>query len=148
MKINLSIIKSQKKSQYCIDLCLLPFIGFLLVYILTNSYINFNHIIYENKFILIDYWFFIHVINTNIVVIFYPYYLSIRRFWGLIIGWEILENLIIPNINENFYYFREDIKDTIGDLIAPIPSILLLYNINNYKNNYKNNCNFNKFKFI
>jgi hypothetical protein len=90
----------------------------------------------------------LHVINTNIVVIFYPYYLSIRRFWGLIIGWEILENLIIPNINENFYYFREDIKDTIGDLIAPIPSILLLYNINNYKNNYKNNCNFNKLKFI
>lgn len=139
MKINLSIIKSQKKSQYCIDLCLLPFIGFLLVYTLTNSSINFNHIIYENKFILIDYWFFIHVINTNIVVIFYPYYLSIERFWGLIIGWEILENLIIPNINNDFYYFREDIKDTIGDLIAPIPSLLVLYNINLLKKKFETN---------
>ena len=146
MKINSSIIKSQNKKQYCLDLGFLPFLGFLLVYILTNSPIDFEYILYENQFILIDYWFFIHIINTNIVVLFYPYNLTITKFWGFIIGWEILENLIIPNINKNFYYFKEDIRDTTGDLIAPLPAILLLYNLN-YKNENKNeNDNILKFK--
>jgi hypothetical protein len=135
MKINLSIIKSSKK-QYYIDLVILPFMGIMLVYILYNSSINFNYILYENNLILIDYWFFIHIINTNLMVILYPYNLSIKKFWSFIIGWEILENLIIPNINNNLYYFKEDTKDTIGDLIAPIPATILLSNINYFKINY------------
>ena len=88
--------------------------------------------------------FDIHIINTNIVVLFYPYNLTITKVWCFIIGWEILENLIIPNINENFYYFKEDIRDTTGDLIAPLPAILLLYNLNSkYKNKNDNFLKFN-----
>ena len=95
-----------------------------------------KYILYNNNYIIIDCWFFIHVFNAFMGVLVYPYKLNIKKLWFFVIGWEIIENiimpeLVIPNINYNICNFSESWKDITGDLIAPVPATLLLY----YKNN-------------
>jgi len=132
-------IISYPKKKFCIDYCLFPIMGIFLVMFLSNlNTVNVKYILFYNNYIIIDYWFFIHIINTIIVVLFYPYKLSIYQFWIFVIGWEIIENfimptIIIPNINYNICNFKEDTKDIIGDLLAPIPASFILY----YKNKIK-----------
>lgn len=141
---NYSVITYSKKTKkHIIDFFILPLIGIFIVFYLSSfKCINFQYIFYSNNYILIDYWFFIHILNTFIGVLFYPYKLSIKNLWFFVIGWEIIENIlmpeiVIPNINYNFNMnynltiFRETLKDLTGDLIAPIPATLFLY----YKNN-------------
>ena len=41
--------------------------------------------------------------------------------------WEIIENILIPNIFNNLNYFKEDIRDTTGDIIAALPAFIILY---------------------
>ena len=51
----------------------------------------------------------------------------------LVISWEIVENIIIPNfglyINNNILSndFKEPLNDITGDIVAAIPSICILY---------------------
>ena len=112
---NSLIIKDSKTSILLFDFCVLPFLGVMLVIFLTRMNNSNIHIYYQDGIILIDYWFFIHVINTLIVALYYPYNLTMQKFWTLIFGWEIIENVLIPNTFNNCEYFKEDIKDTIGD---------------------------------
>ena len=126
-----SIISYSKNKQYIIDLLLLPCISIYIVIFLSNY--NVKYILYNNEYIIIDYWFFIHIVNTTLIVLFYPYKLTIYKFWTLVLGWELIENIImpeiiIPNINYNICNFKENTKDTMGDLLAAIPaSFILLY---------------------
>ena len=137
MENNSIISYSKNIKKNIIDFFLLPLMGiFIVIYLSNLKYINIKYIFYNNNYILIDYWFFIHIFNAFIGVLFYPYKLSIKKLWFFVNGWEIIENiimpeLVIPNINYNICNFRESIKDITGDLIAPIPATLLLY----YKNN-------------
>ena len=134
---NSFIIKHSKTSVLLFDFCVLPFLGVMLVIFLTTINNSVIHIYYQNSVILIDYWFFIHVINTLIIAVYYPYNLTMQKFWTLIIGWEIIENILIPNTFNNCEYFKEDTKDTIGDLIAPLPASLVVYFYRNYLNKQK-----------
>ena len=109
-----------------LDYCLLPFSGFFIVTYLTSLNFDFTYKLYDNYFIIIDYWFFIHILNTNLIIIFYPYKLNNLKFWYIIFGWEFIENILIPNIFTKYIYFKEDIRDTFGDIIAAIPAFYLL----------------------
>lgn len=113
-----------------LDLFILPSIGIYSVILLTNSYINMTYIIYENNYIIIDFWFFLHILNTFILINFYPYKININKYWFYVIFWEIIENFIIPNSFIKLNYFKEDIRDTTGDIIAAIPgSMYLIYKL-------------------
>ena len=111
-----------------IDLLIIPSISIYSVLFFTNSYINMTYIIYKNNYIIIDYWFFLHILNTFILVSMYPYKITIKDYWKFVIIWEIIENIIIPNSLVKLNYFKEDIRDINGDIIAAIPaSIYLIY---------------------
>ena len=86
-------------------------------------------ILFQNDFISIDYWFFIHVLNTNLVVLAYKESISCFWFMFCVLGWEVLENGIIPNLHPSVAYYRETIPNTIGDIVAAIPAFLLLKQI-------------------
>tara|TARA_X000000950_G_scaffold42032_2_gene46379 strand:+ start:10049 stop:10480 length:432 start_codon:yes stop_codon:yes gene_type:complete len=141
---NYSVITYSKKTKkHIIDFFILPLMGIFIVFYLSSfKCINFKYIFYSNNYILVDYWFFIHILNTFICVLFYPYKLSIKDLWFFVIGWEIIENILMPeivipsinynfNMNYNLTNFSESLIDLTGDLIAPIPATLFLY----YKNN-------------
>lgn len=127
----------EKHKLLILDYIILPLSGISLVVYLTNSKYNVEYILYENNFIIIDYWFFIHVFNTNFIVLLYPFNLNLFKFWYIIFGWEFIENILIPSLFINLYYFREDNKDTFGDIIAAIPASFYLYYKNNFTYNYK-----------
>ena len=110
-----------------IDYCFLPLSGILTVKYLTNSNFDFTYKLYENNFIIIDYWFLIHILNTNLIILFYPYKLTKYKFWYIIVGWEFIENILIPNSFKKFEYFKEDKRDTFGDIIAALPAFYFLY---------------------
>ena len=115
-----------------IDFLALPFISITLVYVLGKNYIHLTSPLItlptgidETK-LLIDSWFFIHILNTNIVVLLYPYPLSRNHFLIMVVGWEIIENVIIPNLHSSLYFFRESSSNIMGDLIAALPAYYLL----------------------
>lgn len=142
MENNSIIFYPKKNKKYIIDFLVLPLMGIFIVMYLSNlKHINMKYILYNNNYIIIDYWFFIHVFNAFMGVLFYPYTLSVKKLWFFVIGWEIVENivmpeLVIPNINYNICNFSESFQDITGDLIAPVPATLLLYYINSSKNIY------------
>ena len=122
--------------QYMVDFFVLPSIAITCVIILNNSHFDVSYILLENSYLIIDYWFFIHMINTLIIALMYPFSLSLVKFWTLIIGWEIIENIILPTLLPEYKdEFVEEYKDTFGDLIAPIPATLLLREFNKHKLN-------------
>ena len=99
-----------------IDYLVLPLCSIKIVYILTNTNFNFMYSLYENNYIIIDYWFYIHVINSN-----------------FILSWEIIENIIIPNLFKELYYYKEQPRDIFGDIVAAIPGSIYLTYINKNK---------------
>lgn len=112
-----------------IHLCPIAFLSAFIVQILSKiTDRKMEIILYENQYISIDFWFLFHVFNTNMVVNIYKN--SISRLWFIIsvIGWEILENIIIPNLIPPLFYFKETKQNIIGDLVAAIPAYLLLTN--------------------
>lgn len=115
-----------KFNNLILDYGILPTMGVFIVKYLTSLDFEFAHKLYENNFIIIDYWFLIHIINTNLFVLLYPYSMSSIKFWYIIFGWEFIENYLIPNIINEFKYFKEDPRDTFGDIIAAIPAYYLL----------------------
>ena len=110
-----------------IHLLPLAFFSAYVVKFLTKvSNRKLENILFQSNFIIIDYWFFIHVLNTNLVVLAYKE--SISRFWFMfcVLGWEVLENVIIPNLHPSLSYYREITPNTIGDIVAAIPAFLCL----------------------
>lgn len=127
----------QKHKSFILDFLMLPLSGISLVIYLTNSKYNVEYILYENNFIIIDYWFLIHVINTNFIVLLYPFELNLFKFWYIVFGWEFIENILIPSLFINLYYFKEEYRDIFGDIIAAIPGSCYLYYKNNFTYNYR-----------
>ena len=115
-----------------IDFLALPFISITLVYVLERNYTHLTSPLItlptgiDETEILMDSWFFIHILNTNLVVLLYPYHLSRNHFIIMVVGWEIIENIIIPNLHSSLYFFRESSSNIIGDLIAALPAYYLL----------------------
>ena len=127
-----------KYNNLIIDYGFMPLSGFLVVKYLTSLNFDFTYKLYENNFIIIDYWFLIHILNTNLIIIFYPYKLSNYKFWYIVFGWEFIENILIPNNFKKFDYFKEDIRDTFGDIVAALPASYFLYLKNTLKLDKKN----------
>jgi len=120
-----------KYNNLIIDYGCLPLSGILLVKYLTSLNFDFRYKLYESNFIIIDYWFLIHILNTNLIILFYPYKLSKYKFWYIVFGWEFIENILIPNSFKKVDYFKEDIRDTFGDIVAALPAFYFLYLKNN-----------------
>jgi hypothetical protein len=116
-----------------IDYVVLPLCSIKIVYILTNTNYNFMYTLYENNYIIIDYWFYIHVINSNLLILLYPYKLDLYKYWYFILSWEIIENIIIPNLFKELYYYKEEPRDSFGDIVAAIPGSIYLTYINKNK---------------
>lgn len=116
-----------------IDYLVLPLCSIKIVYILTNTNYNFKYTLYENNYIIIDYWFYIHVINSNLLILLYPYKLDLYKYWYFILSWEIIENIIIPNLFKELYYYKEEPRDSFGDIVAAIPGSIYLTYINKNK---------------
>lgn len=135
-----SLLPMKNKSNYFFEFFMLPVIGIFNVCFI-QSYLKFifSYKFYENDFILINGWFFFHVYNTLILSLVYPYKLSAYKMAFLVVSWEILENIIVPNfgiyIGSELLYnnFREPLNDITGDIIAALPSIYILY----FKNKYR-----------
>tara|TARA_Y100000022_G_C13187987_1_gene346647 strand:+ start:433 stop:819 length:387 start_codon:yes stop_codon:yes gene_type:complete len=111
---------------FLMDYILLPLSGIYTVKTLSNNY-DFTYKLYENNFIIIDYWFLIHIINTNIIIFYYPYNITIYKFWYFVFGWEFIENILIPNTFNSLKYFKEDYRDTFGDIVAALAAFIILY---------------------
>ena len=107
-----------------IDYIFLPSTGLFIVKGLTPRFINYKF--YENSFIIIDYWFFLHLVNTYLLVLYYPFYLSKLKFWYFVFGWELTENIIIPFLFSDLQYFKENNRDICGDIFAAVPAFFLL----------------------
>jgi len=116
-----------KYNNLIIDYCFLPLSSFLIVKYLSNLNYDFTYTLYENNFLIIDYWFFIHIFNTNLIILFYPYKLTKFKFWYIIFGWEFIENILIGNLIKKYDYFKEDIRNINGDIIAALPAYCLFY---------------------
>ena len=92
------------------------------IYINNNYSKYFNHIHYENNVIIFDNWSFVHLISTIIIQIIFKF--SFKKMLIIVIFWEIVENIIMASFN-NTKYFKEDPRDTFGDIIIAIPSFIL-----------------------
>ena len=78
--------------------------------------------IYRNDYILIDYWFFVHVFNNLCLSRAYSKILTRNEFLLIPFTWEIIENIILPGIG--FKQYKERPIDTIGDIISILPAYL------------------------
>lgn len=112
-----------------IDLCVLPLLSVSLVCALEKS-LSLSNTLVQLSTLEIDSWFFIHVLNTNLLVFFYPYPLSSAHFITIVTGWEVLENFLVPSLHTSLGYFRENNCNIIGDLIAAIPAFFILQSQN------------------
>ena len=132
--------QKKNKSNYFIEFFLLPAIGVFNVCFI-QSYLKdvFAYKFYESDFILINGWFFFHVYNTLMLSLVYPYKLSVLKMTFLVVSWEIVENIIVPNfgvyINNEFLpnNFKESLNDITGDILAAVPAICILYCKNKYR---------------
>lgn len=118
----------------CLESILLPFICIIAVMCFhTNDALNLQTTYYESTYLLIDRWFFVHISANLALAMFYPYPLTVERMLVLVLGWEILENLIVPIIYsqsglEIFSDFSEadPFGNTFGDILAAMPGLFLL----------------------
>lgn len=81
--------------------------------------------LYENDYLIIDYWFFVHVFNNMCIANFYPKKLSKLEFLMIPFVWELIENLILPNTICGSS-IRENWKDTFGDILSVIPAYFIV----------------------
>ena len=125
-----------RNRQKYIDYLFIPTYSLMFVYVLENTSYHFKSLLYENAYIYIDYWFIIHIINCFLLIHIYPYSMSIYKYMSFVICWEILENICIPQLHSSFSFYKENIRDTFGDIIASIPGAIYLY-INNINKMHK-----------
>lgn len=103
----------------------------ILTLIVIFSVIIFSHffknelgyVFFENNYLYIDGWFITHIINNILIAKFF--YISIFEHIALVLGWEILENILLPSIFPQLNYFKEIPKDTFCDIISIIPALVL-----------------------
>lgn len=96
--------------------------GIVCVYYLNGGVLD--TILFENNLFILDYWFLIHVFNNICIAKFYPKKLTKINFLMIPLGWEIIENIIIPTIG--YESFRENWRDTMGDLLSIIPAYFIV----------------------
>ena len=116
-------IQSGREKIDSSHLVLMSLLGIFNVQFLTYiSDSKFESILFHNYWISIDYWFLIHVLNTNLIVWYYSKCINLNWYLLCVFGWEIIENIIIPNLNHKLAYFRETPQNFTGDIIAAIPA--------------------------
>lgn len=93
-----------------------------VIYINNNYSSYFNYIHFKNNIIIFDNWSFVHLISTILIQIVFK--LSFKKMLIIVLLWEIIENLILGSL-DNTKYFKEDHRDTFGDIVIAIPSFIL-----------------------
>ena len=99
-----------------------------VISVISFEYLNndlTNEVLF-NDYIDIDRWFFIHVLSTSLLAILFKKELNFYNYWGIIFGWEVIENIILPNIHPYFFSWKEKPINIIWDLIAALPASLIL----------------------
>ena len=144
------LFQKKNKNNYFFEFFLLPVIGIFNVYFIQTYFKSiFAYKFYKSNYIIINGWFFFHIYNTLLLSLIYPYRLSTLRMIFLVISWEIVENIIVPNfgvyigndlLSNNF---KEPLNDITGDIVAAVPSICIMY----FKNKY-NVYNQPKIKYL
>ena len=92
----------------------------------------FEYIFFKNEYFEVDTYTFIHFSVTLIIAIFYPFYLDGFIMTFFVVGWDIVENYILPNISYHFAFCKETPQNILTDWIVAIPAIL-------YAQLYRNN---------
>ena len=128
-KIDYNLKIPETKRELCYKkILLLGVISIYNVKILTYYFKDsLEHIFYKNNLISIDGWFFIHIFNNLLLVYTYKQTITYSLYMLLVLGWEVLENCIIPNLFPMLDYFKEPTEDTIGDLIAAVPGVCFIF---------------------
>lgn len=94
---------------------------------------TFEYIFFKNDYIEIDTYTFIHFAVALIIAFFYPFYLDGFIMTFFVVGWDILENYILPAISDHFAFCKETPQNIFTDWIVAIPAIL-------YAQFYRNNA--------
>lgn len=93
---------------------------------------EFEYIFFKNDYIEIDTYTFIHFAVALIVAIFFPFYLDGFIMTFFVVGWDIIENYMLPAISDHFAFCKETPQNIITDWIVAVPAIL-------YAQFYRNN---------
>ena len=70
-------------------------------------------------------WTLVHLLTTHALTHLYPK-LTFRRYWLLVVGWEFVEQGLVPHAVRGAEFFCETWGDMIGDLLVAIPASLWL----------------------
>ena len=93
---------------------------------LIRPYIN-------NSVIRIDNWSIIHLLGNILLSEIYKDYLTVKKLVKLICLWEIVENILLPDLGyllgiKKLLTYRESLGDIIGDILTVIPGVYIVYN--------------------
>ena len=127
-------IEYQKMKSEVLDFILLPVICiFAVICFHTNDALNLQTTYYDCPYLLIDRWFFVHISANLALAAFYPYTLTVERMLLLVLGWEVLENIIVPIIYSKFglemlsdFSEADPFGNTFGDILAAVPGLIVL----------------------
>ena len=72
----------------------------------------------------VNLWTAVHLLTTHSFRHILPG-LTLRRYWLLVVGWEVVEQLV-PVVVASAGHFRETWGDVLGDLLVAIPASLWL----------------------
>ena len=70
-------------------------------------------------------WSLVHLLSTHAVTRLYPT-LTFGRYWALVVGWELVEQGLVPRLVAGGEFFCETWGDVLGDLLVAIPASLWL----------------------
>ena len=79
---------------------------------------------YDDNYLNIDGWTLIHIVNNLLLVYTLKRQMTFGMFLFLVIGWEILENLIVPYLCPQLSYFKEPFSNIITDILTSVPALL------------------------
>ncbi len=85
---------------------------------------TFEYVFFKNQYFEVDTYTFIHFTGTLAIAIYYPFYLDGFIMTFFVVGWDILENFILPTVSDHFAFCKETPQNIITDWIVAIPAIL------------------------
>ena len=80
----------------------------------------------NTQYISIDLWSLIHLFFTLFLIVVNKKYRSIIKYTIAVFGWELVENILCPNLFPDLYYFKETPQNITGDILLSLPGYYLL----------------------
>ena len=119
--------------RYVLNASILFFSMQVLLFINYYAKNIFLQHLYNSDYIHFDVWSLVHVLSTCTLALCYPYRLDITSYLNFVLGWECIENIILPSTSKYFSFCKETPQDMVGDLVAAIPGLFILYIKNSKK---------------